>query len=88
MKKIKKVEVEQEVYYSDISEKEIEDYNEQFNKCVRCGKHIIDDEVGETEDDGTLCMECNDAGYKFKYDSEGGVGVVDKKGKYVNANWL
>lgn len=88
MKKIKKVEVEKEVYYSDISGKKIEDYDEYSNQCARCGKHFIDDELGEMEDDGSLCKECSDAGYKFKYGTDGSVGVVDKKGKYVDANWF
>lgn len=87
MMKKEKVEIEEEVFYSDFSGKKIINYECQFNKCVYCGKDFNDEECGEQADDGVLCKECTDAGYKFYY-SDGGVGIRDKNGKYVNAKWI
>lgn len=88
MKKTEKKTIEVDVYYSDISGRKIEEYNEHFYHCVRCGKHFADGEAGETQDDGSLCEVCSEQGYEFKYSSDGTVGIVDSKGKYVTAPWL
>ena len=85
MKQEKKT-IDVDVYYSDISQAKIPDYNEHFNKCVRCGKHFTDNECGYQEEDGALCELCSAEGYKFEYGD--GVGIVDKEGKLVDAPYL
>lgn len=89
MKKKEKKTIDMDVYYSDISGRKIEEYERHFNQCVRCGKNMTNDEIGDTEEDGSLCKECFDAGYEFDYDSEpGAVGIIDKDGNAVEAPWM
>jgi len=89
MKKIEKETIEVDVYYSDFSNKKIEEYDRHFHQCVKCGKHMADDEIGDTEEDGSLCKKCWEAGYSFDYNSEpGAVGIIDKDGNSVKAQWL
>jgi hypothetical protein len=87
MKKMEKTKIEVNVYYSDFSGEKIEEYDRHFNQCVKCGRHMAEKEIGNTEDDGSLCKECFEAGYRFEY-VEGAVGIIDKDGNDVNAKWL
>jgi len=87
MKKKEKKTIEVDAYYSDFSGKKIEVFDHMFNLCVLCGKHMENEEIGELQDDGSLCKECFEAGYRFEY-VEGAVGIIDKDGNDVNAKWL
>jgi len=89
MKKTEKMEIDVDVYCSDFSNKEIAEFDRHFHQCVKCGRHMTNDECAETEDDGSLCKECWNAGFRFDYESEpGAVGIVDKDGNSVEALWL
>jgi hypothetical protein len=88
MKKMEKTKIEVNVYYSDFSGEKIEEYDRHFNQCVKCGRHMAEKEIGNTEDDGSLCKDCTEKGYEFKYSVDGSVGIVDKTRKFVKAQWL
>jgi len=89
MKKTETKTIDVDLYFSDISGKEIEEYTRHFNKCVNCGKDFSSEETGQVEEDGSLCMECTKAGFEFDYHSEpGAVGIIDKDGNSVKAPWL
>jgi hypothetical protein len=82
-----KVTIKKTIYYSDISNEVIPGYSRHFNQCVKCGKHVTDNEVADTRDDGTLCKPCFDEGFSFDYE-DGCPSIIDREGNQVSAPWI
>lgn len=77
--------IEVEYVVCDICIKELDNY-EASHRCVLCGKEVCDKHMGQTTEDGILCLPCFLDGNTIVYD-DGCVGV-EKEGKGVAAPYL